>query len=484
MTQAAVAVHRWFERGEGWAFDPHCARLCGADPTAALNALFDRRLKSPEPGDFVQPVEGGEGVWVGRVERDAHPIDPRVKPGDTPILRAALLPYAPDGEVEERVLVALRQLSPLRPGEDPSLVLDVTLDSAPSRPPREPIRIPAYVPVVAALLAAAVGIALLRPWTWSFSRRGPAEPKAAHARQMLVLLRSWGDDLEDSAGRTDAVVARFFGLLSRPAWAARLDADAHPYHAFVLRLPAQPVSVSDPADEKAVSAALNELLGYVALPRINKPTIPATAEDLLPLVEAGMTYDAWWRAAGRWSRYTQRDERPAKEVRDFVGRFRRPEADFVAAAGNLVGLLARWREPGFARSDAEKHPEQVCHAFFGVLTKKGFRFAQLRPNHPDAVFVDRLPEEAVDDGRIVSSAAELRELLHGLLRHLDRSFNPADPANRDVGRCVDLVGREMDFGLWRDTEGKGLRNYTDAAGPIDAAVSEFAGRFKQDGGRR
>ena len=48
-----VAVHRWFERGEGWAYDPLCAARCGPDPAAGLNVLFDRQLKHPEPGGFL-----------------------------------------------------------------------------------------------------------------------------------------------------------------------------------------------------------------------------------------------------------------------------------------------------------------------------------------------------------------------------------------------------------------------------------------------
>ena len=63
MIRVPVAVHRWFERGEGWAYEPLCAERCGADRAGTLNALCDHQLKQPEPGGFL--LHGQDGVWLG-----------------------------------------------------------------------------------------------------------------------------------------------------------------------------------------------------------------------------------------------------------------------------------------------------------------------------------------------------------------------------------------------------------------------------------
>src|SRR5207253_3552769 len=135
---------------EGWAYDSLCAARCGPDVAVTLNALFDRHLKQPEPGGFLLRSE--EGVWLGWIEPDRAGLDPRLQPGEVPVLRAALLPYAPDGELEERVLSALRRRSPGQPGEDASLTLEIALgDEAAPATPRRPLRVPAWVPVVTAV---------------------------------------------------------------------------------------------------------------------------------------------------------------------------------------------------------------------------------------------------------------------------------------------------------------------------------------------
>jgi len=235
MTPVPVAVHRWFAHGEAWAHDPLCAGLLAPNPAAALNVLFDRQLKHPEPGPFL--VRTGEGVWVGTLEPDGAVLDPRVSPGDTPILRAALLPYAPDGEVQEAVLRELARLSPRHPGEDAGLALAVSFEGTPEapRPSRPPLRIPVSLLATAFLLLLAIlTVALTRPW--QLLGRGSAEPEPSNTAKMAALLRQWGETVPDE--RADPVVRRFFGLLARPSWAADLDPAAHPYHAFVRRLPA------------------------------------------------------------------------------------------------------------------------------------------------------------------------------------------------------------------------------------------------------
>jgi len=475
MIRVPVAVHRWFERGEGWAYDPLCADQCGPDVAGTLNVLFDGPLKHPEPGSFL--LRAGEEVWLGWIEPDRHPLDPRLPSGDAPVLRAALLPYAPDGELEERILADLRQRSPRQSGEDASLTMEVALGDASALPPRprRQIRIPAYVPVVAALLVLGlVLVVLTRPWSF-FSFGSPGKP---HVRKMISLLHEWGDTTfdENDATKTGPVVSRFFEFLTRPDWAGRLDANAHPYHAFVLRLPERPVAVSDPGDESSVRIALRELLEQLGWRGPDGQTVDL--EELLDRLDRTMTYEEWWRSSGRWRRYRQLDARPDEELRDFVDRFCRPEPDVVQAAEKMVELLSRWQVSGFHREEARRHPDEVCAVFFRLLCKKDLTYRQLRPNHPDTVFLDRLPEEPASGGRPAVTSSEVRQALHELLRHLDERFDPGDAASLDLARCVDRVGREMDFTRWRQTEGKGKREFPDADQRIDENVVDFARRFK------
>jgi hypothetical protein len=470
MTPVPVAVHRWFERGEGWAFDPRCTALL----VAALNVLFDRQLKHPEPGPFL--VRTAEGVWVGNLEPDSAALDPHVRPGETPILRAALLPYAPDGELEEVVLRDLARLSPRRPGEDAGLALQVSFGGAPEPARKQrrataetavahlPPRVPRlFQPWLAALLLfSALAVAFTRPWT--LLRHDPSAPEPTHAEKMASLLRQWGEAVPDES--PDLVVGGFFALLAQPSWAADLD-NAHPYHAFIRRLPEKPVAVSD-SDEAAVREALAVLLAH-----LRTGPIPDTFDGLLEALDQTLTYENWWQEQGRWGRYTRSGDRPGKTVRDFVARFRRPEPEVTAVAEKMLPLLEKWRVPGFTRAEARQHPDLVCAAFFQLLRKKDFSYRQLRPNHPDTVFVSRLPDEPLDNGRPLMTAAELRAALNRLARQLDPAFAVGTPAG-----CLKKIEQEMDYKNWRATEGKGQRSYPDEEQRIDGHVAEFAARFK------
>src|SRR5262249_36903458 len=150
---------------------------------------------------------------------------------------------------------------PRQPGEATSLTLQGPLGDETPTPPklRRPLRIPAYVPIVLALCVLGIVLLLLtRPWSF-LSFGSPGKP---HVRKFVALLPQWGDTTfdEKDATKTEAVGRHFFAFLSRPAWADRLDADAHPYHAFVLRLPDAPIRVSNPEDEVSVRSGLRELL--------------------------------------------------------------------------------------------------------------------------------------------------------------------------------------------------------------------------------
>jgi hypothetical protein len=469
MIRVPVAVHRWFERGEGWAYDPLCAARCGPDVAGTLNALLDCQLKQPEAGGFL--LRGEDGVWLGWIEPDRAGLDPHLPPGEVPILRAGFLPYAPDGDLEERVLAELRRRSPRQPGEDASLTLEVVLgDEAPATTrPRRSLRVPAWVPVVAALsvLGLVLGV-LTRPWSF-FSFGASGKP---HVRKMIGRLRQWGDTTFDDsdATRTGPVVSRFFDFLSRPSWSGRLDADAHPYHAFPLRLPEEPIRPGDPGDESSVRLALGELLDRLgwSVPGGRRVEL----DELLDNLDRAMTYEDWWRSSGRWRRYRRLDAPLGAEMSDFVDRFRRPEPEVVVAAEKMLELLSRWQVSGLRPADARRHPDQVAAVFFRLLCKKDFTYRQLRPNHPDTVFVDRLPEEPADGGRPMVTAAEWQQALHELLRYLDVDAT----ASSDLARCVERIGRAMDFGHWRQTAGQ--REYPDVEQRIDESVRDFARRFK------
>src|SRR5262249_42720065 len=152
---------------------------------------------------------------------------------------------------------------------------------------------------------------------------------------------------EADATKPGLVASHFFEFLYWPSSVGGLDADVHPYHAFLMRLPDEPITPSDPNDEASVRVALGELLERLkwrgpAGDRIG-------TEELLDSLDRAMTYEEWWRSSGRWRRYRALEVRPAPEVSDFVDRFRRPERDVIAAAEKMVELLSRWQVSGIAR---------------------------------------------------------------------------------------------------------------------------------------
>ena len=90
----------------------------------------------------------------------------------------------------------------------------------------------------------------------------------------------------------------------------------------------------------------------------------------------------------------------------------------------------------------------------------------------------RCSNERTDGGRPTVTSGEMRHSLHELLCQLDADFDSGTASSVELVRCVERIGRAMDFGRWRQTEGKGLREYPDRDQRIDESVTDFARRFK------
>src|SRR5262249_10286375 len=144
----------------------------------------------------------------------------------------------------------------------------------------------------------------------------------------------------------------------------------------------------------------------------------------------------------------------------------------------MIELLTRWQVSEWRLADARRHPDQVAAVFFRLLCKQDFTYQQLRPNHPDTVFIDRLPEEPADGGPPLVTSGESRHALYERLRHLGKDLDVRAAWEVDLVRCVERVGEERDFSHWRQTEGKGRREYPDADQQIEERVKDFARRFK------
>src|SRR5579884_1348781 len=98
-----VAVYRWFDNGEGWAYHPWFSAR-GLELSQAVDPI----LKAAPAGSFCIPALGG--FLIGEHCEDPDCPDPKARARRPTVLRVAFLSRRPQHEDEATLLDALSQL--------------------------------------------------------------------------------------------------------------------------------------------------------------------------------------------------------------------------------------------------------------------------------------------------------------------------------------------------------------------------------------
>lgn len=468
-----VAVYRWFENGEGWAFHPWFGAR-GLDLSRAVDVI----LKRGTPGPFCLPAFGG--YLVGEQCDDDLCPDPKARLRRPTILRAAFFASRPIEADCERTLAALRALPlPTQRREDHALALDAALCGDLTFAAEEPALAPALLGatpaggpsashlrlVVALVIAGVVLVALGGAYAarqyhrWREEER-PPEPEPIRTPRPLPP----SPIIEEPGQRLDMLTRERFRQVLGPQ--ARVD---HPYPAYLKAQSERlPESAAVYQDRRQLRQRLPDLLRDV------KIDVESASDDALAEAIAGvLDYERWREAAGR-RQYGDRDKPLPEELRRFVERFRRAPATLRSAAASMAELLQTWGEREPSVRYAGDHPWIAIDRFFTFLSRPRFAPRPLTLDHPKAAFLWRLPTDPVGEGLTYDSDSELARSLRQLLYHLDPRFNPHDEAE-SIPELLRRIGAEMRYDTWR--RGEGRRTYVDEGKEAGADVDAFVARF-------
>lgn len=472
----AVAVHRWFVTGEGWAFHPWFEPRM-LDLMASLKPELENRravLAAGGRGLILRPALGG--VLVGEQVEDVNCPDPVARGRFPTLLRVVYLPHPPSEPDRASITAQLARLGASAPGRDPTLSIPVA-EAATSSPPTRPRRswIPVGVGVLVVLLIAGV--------TWwpfpLFGRGTPtAEPtqakKADDARKrqdkMQGLLAKWqGKTVPPDPRESELETARrFFQFLSQSQWGGKLkgpspdNPNSHPDILFVERLPE---TAAVPRTEGDVDKALRSLVERLA--DDSSTGQPNPYETALQALDREMDFELWW---GR-TRHSERayfNHEPHQDVSSFVrravsGRSKtepRDAAELRKAATTMVKQLEEWKVKAVTAEDATDRPWLVFQCYFQLLSQQHLgKHVEGVPNSPSdwLRFVRRLPEKPLTTDGHFSSKTKLVDTLARLMS----SLNPAVKSNQ-VEVLLEKVAREMDYDAWlKDAESPEVNRFVD-----------------------
>lgn len=475
-----VAVHRWFQDGEGWAFHPwfqdHFQELL-----ASCNQLLRNR---PHP-DQVKGAQA-EAPWSHNdrycllVDHSPDPDcpDSRAVSRSPSIFRAVLVSASISETEKARYREKLAHIQALRPGPDLSLELKPVQKKA------EPSSKRLLFGVVAILALVAMILFATSPWSKRSSGGSAGTDAASATQQMTILLKNWGQSVENENNRQQ-VINQFFKFLSPPKTEDSLKEKKHLDYVFAKRFPQLSIETENSAnDDRKLSKALRTAYECLKADEVIS-TEGEPAEDtnaaLVTLVKAigkQADYQKWWeeRKKQRWC--TGGVEKAKPETRAFVRKFAKPGvyADLEDSATTMVKMLKKWKVKEIEEKDAEARPQFVAECFFSVLslwhleredeshwkkTKDGY--------HRYIAFLLRLPKEPLwPDGD-----AKVDDQLWELAKRL-RAGN--DPTTQIPGDLLDEIEKKMQYsGDW--TPG---RKINDNADPVPKHIEDFVKRFQKN----
>ncbi len=470
----AVAVHRWFVTGEGWAFHPWFEPRMLEVMASLKPELENRRavMAAGTRGAILRPALGG--VLVGEQVEDVNCPDPVARGRYPTVLRVVFLRRPPSEPDRASITAHLARLGAAAPGRDPTLSIPIAGAVTRSPPTRRRRRwVPIGVVVLAVILIAGV------TW-WQFPLFGRGTPTAeptqakkgddARKRQetMRALLNKWQGKSEPPDPRESELetARRFFQFLSQSQWRDKLDG-AHPDELFVKRLPPKPEAV--PRTDADVDKALRSLVEWLASDSSTEK--PNPDETALQALDREMDFELWWGRTGK-EKGAYYDQKADSGVSSFVRRAvsdrsktePRDAAEFREAAKTMVEQLKGWGVEAVTAEDATDRPWLVFQCYFQLLSQQHLgKHVEGVPNSPSdrLRFVRRLPEKPLAPDRHFRNRGELIETLVALTKKLNLAVKSSQ-----VEVLLDAIAKGMDYDAWlRDTD--------------SPEVKEFVARFRK-----
>jgi hypothetical protein len=464
--EGAIAVHRWFSTGEGWAYHPwYQARFAelldvvktdlqqrpkeGAD---AREQLIDR----PALGGFVLGLHGIDPQCQDARARDRNPT----------IYRVVFLRHRPTASERARLWDQLRRVAPECPGVDANLELS-SLGEKTDRAPMELSETPAAPGKVARpqpvrrrfglflCLIVLAGIAGVLGWfggivEWPFGG-APTPPKDdwdSTVRRMADLLSTKWQDPETRYGNPKLdreLVDRFFTLLSQDPVRDKLEGK-HPDVQFLQRLPEHPLcrletpAASSSEELAKLRKAITELLAKLGSPAQGKPT-----KEMVENIGQAVDYQTWWKnhhekLLPALITNPAVDGQVRAKVYRFCGKVSASESVWQCEpAKDMVKSLNEWGVSGLVDDDAEKRPWLVFAAYFYFLSRQDLpspEALELKEDRDNAELASKLPEKPARPTGCFKDEAELTAQLAELAKKLGIKELP-DRA----GALVEVIGR-------------------------------------------
>jgi hypothetical protein len=476
-----VAVYRWFENGEGWAYHPWYGSR-GLELSRAVDPI----LKGRPTGPFCVPALGG--FLIGEHRDDPHCPDPKARERRPTVLSAAFLSFQPSERDTDRLLEALRRLPPIAERrEDASLALDAELCrelaqryALPATPRRDASgdadldrssgwgRTWKLVTMVAGLLllgGGAVYVIGQRSERAASVQPTDKKPESLANRQPAPRPISSEDE---AVGLSLLTAARFREALGAYA---RVD---HPYSAYLKfqasRLP-ETTAAYLPDERTSLLLHHESLFSGIDHAQVVRAKEDGLTRDLL----RALAYDEWRAKAGA-REYLDRDKPLPEALRRFVEQFRQPPPELERAAVQMAEMLQAWGESEPSTAFAQRYPFAVIDRFFAFLTRPTFAPRPLALDHPKAAFLWRLPADPIGEGLTYENEEELARSLRRLLQDLERDFNPFDNTEH-VPVLLQRIATSMRYRDWLRREG--MRSYADGTKDPGGEVNQFVGRFER-----
>ncbi len=397
--EGKVAFHRWFAEGEGWVCHPWYDQN-GREVLSVLN----NKLNSSQEGDFCEVALGG--VLVGESCPDQHCLDPKARDRHPSLFRVAFVPHQLDDKGRQAAREALRALPcPEHAGEDAELIIEISIPPEPHGPRVAGANLLSSVPtskrISWVLVAALTGIMSLMVLVyWSFPQPTAEQPAAAThtARVPSDIPHQTPPKKQPGRSEVEEQLRRY------------QDVD-HPYLAF---LRAYPPSGDHSRDSR-------------------------------------LSYESWLED-NEHQKFVDRNKPLPQEIRREVEQYRKPNRDFKDAAKKMAKLLRGWqKQPEPSEQCAERCPFKVFDLFFAYLVRPGTLPRPWKLDHPQNVFLWRLPRDPVAEGLTFDHADDLEKPLRRLLADLQG----VETSNLEKLSCEDLLHKiesEMNYQTWRERQ--------------------------------
>ena len=458
--ECPVAVHRWFRRGEGWAYHPVMEPRLDKLMLILKSRLDSRATLAVESAERFS-LPWSQGALVGCQVRDSNCPDPQAQNRHPTILRVALVPRDVKPEARDAVLAKLSALDAAEPGENSCLKLFVNAGELISNKTRQP-SVGSWTKW--GLVMALSGIIVCGVWLFGqghigeYLCSGEIDKKAQEAAtsEMGRLLDKWQVTMPEKQRDATAIRSRFFTFLSLEEIRLPIEGQ-HPDKEFLR----QRLRKKAPKDVPDTLRGLHRELKMVAA-RTDTPDSADEGRSLADLqrdldglfkrIEARMDYRTWLKEwdSNRPLGVSPWEEESPTELRRFIYHFV-PRTDKRCLSREdaiaIVRQLRGWKIRGVDEDDGETRPWFVAHCYMTLLSHSGLDATLEQDNSWHAAFAKRLPRRPPGaEGFVLIDCDDEGALVEKGLRPLAEALKVKQ--STEVVSLVNSIARGLKYKEW------------------------------------